>query len=465
MKYISFFLLIFIGFKSIAQTKTMLLGSFPSFRNNSFRIVANQNSLNDYQGTILASGKVSDKGLISVPIPVKFEQAVILFIDRIFLKLWIIPGTSLNINEEVSNGYSFSGVAANHNRFLLQAGIMMSYTVPTVIPSIDFQPVMQKAYLDSIERTRNLLFKEIFASNAAGAVFESYCKAEINSFTCYNMNQYPMLYIFAKKTLKQKDIPSSYYNFWDHFKLADDSCQSDSYNNAVRDFIGYKVSEKLGFDISDMEKYQNENFRLMDSLLKDHPFTLEKQKTEALLFSIRYLDQPDLVNKEIDLFKKRFPKSKALHIIEGEWSKKNAVQSTKPSFQLKDKNGNWVNIQQFKGKVVYIDFWGSWCKPCMEQMSHSTKLQEQFKGKDIVFLFIDFYDTKEKWLSTISNRKLGGIHVKAEKKDETYFNSVFGIGQGFPRYALINKEGVLVTTSAPHPNNDKIGEFLLGFLN
>ena len=55
---------------------------------------------------------------------------------------------------------------------------------------------------------------------------------------------------------------------------------------------------------------------------------------------------------------------------------------------LKDLKGNPVNLGQYKGKTVFINFWATWCRPCLEEMPHIQKAMEILKGKDIIFLFV-----------------------------------------------------------------------------
>lgn len=73
---------------------------------------------------------------------------------------------------------------------------------------------------------------------------------------------------------------------------------------------------------------------------------------------------------------------------------------------------------------------------------------------------INFYDTDEKWTNAIKKYHIEGVHLKAEKSDEAYFNDLFEIGQGFPRYALIDKEGKLVTISAPQPQDVSVYDLI-----
>ena len=54
--------------------------------------------------------------------------------------------------------------------------------------------------------------------------------------------------------------------------------------------------------------------------------------------------------------------------------------------QLTDLNGKFINLNQHKGKIVFINFWATWCKPCLEEMPSIQKVQKIFKDDNIVFL-------------------------------------------------------------------------------
>jgi thiol-disulfide isomerase/thioredoxin len=65
--------------------------------------------------------------------------------------------------------------------------------------------------------------------------------------------------------------------------------------------------------------------------------------------------------------------------------------------QFKDTKGNVVDLGGLKGKVVFVNFWATWCPPCIAEMPAVNKLYEQFKDhKDVVFLLVDADGTLEK---------------------------------------------------------------------
>lgn len=80
---------------------------------------------------------------------------------------------------------------------------------------------------------------------------------------------------------------------------------------------------------------------------------------------------------------------------------------------LKDIYGKSTNLEhllnKYKGKVIYVDFWASWCVPCREEMIPSAKLREQYKGKDIIFLYLAYNDTENSWKKAIKKEGLHGI--------------------------------------------------------
>jgi peroxiredoxin len=57
-----------------------------------------------------------------------------------------------------------------------------------------------------------------------------------------------------------------------------------------------------------------------------------------------------------------------------------------PAFSLKDSEGNTVRLSDFKGKVVLLDFWATWCPPCRASMPAVQRVHEKFKDKDVVVI-------------------------------------------------------------------------------
>lgn len=62
--------------------------------------------------------------------------------------------------------------------------------------------------------------------------------------------------------------------------------------------------------------------------------------------------------------------------------------SRSPNMALQDLEGNRVELESLRGKVIFLNFWATWCSPCKEEMSSMEALYQQFKGRGFVFLAI-----------------------------------------------------------------------------
>jgi len=61
---------------------------------------------------------------------------------------------------------------------------------------------------------------------------------------------------------------------------------------------------------------------------------------------------------------------------------------TAPSFTLQDLKGNHISLSDFQGKVVVLDFWATWCPPCVKEIPHFIELYEQYKDRGFAMVGI-----------------------------------------------------------------------------
>jgi thiol-disulfide isomerase/thioredoxin len=130
---------------------------------------------------------------------------------------------------------------------------------------------------------------------------------------------------------------------------------------------------------------------------------------------------------------------------------------------LLNAEGKEVYIDQFKGKVVYIDFWASWCGPCRGQFPFSKKLHASMSKKElekIVFLYISIDDNEEHWKKAIEQNALEGIHGLSKGGWSSEVCKFFNISS-IPRYMILNKSGKIVEQDAKRPSDESLREDLL----
>ena len=65
------------------------------------------------------------------------------------------------------------------------------------------------------------------------------------------------------------------------------------------------------------------------------------------------------------------------------------------NFALKDLNGNEVHLENYRGKVIFLNFWTTWCPACLVEMPSMEKLYSEFKNKDFIILAVDMQEDPE----------------------------------------------------------------------
>lgn len=131
-------------------------------------------------------------------------------------------------------------------------------------------------------------------------------------------------------------------------------------------------------------------------------------------------------------------------------------------FTLEDINGKKVSLSDFKDKVVLIDFWASWCGPCLKEVPHMKELMKEYKGKDIVFIFISVDKSKDDWLKKVAQKKLEGIQLFNKGWDGVAMEyNVTGV----PRFVLIKKGNILHSVKAPRPSSPRLRKEIDKLLN
>jgi thiol-disulfide isomerase/thioredoxin len=130
-------------------------------------------------------------------------------------------------------------------------------------------------------------------------------------------------------------------------------------------------------------------------------------------------------------------------------------------FTLPDSVGHMVSMKDFKGKVVFIDVWATWCGPCKEQIPFLKEIEEEYKdSKDIVFVGIslDRLSDRQKWINMVKKENLQGVQLLDDMGKA--FGKKYQIG-AIPRFLLVSKDGKWIEVRCPRPEDkDSLRRYL-----
>jgi len=177
-----------------------------------------------------------------------------------------------------------------------------------------------------------------------------------------------------------------------------------------------------------------------------------------------------LPEKYFDLFialdknlMKKFPTSRDVLMFHDLVSKSMALAEGQeaPEINLPDVNGNDLALSSLRGKVVLIDFWASWCKPCRKEMPNVVKAYAKFKDKGFEIYGVSLDQTKEAWLEAIKEDGITWPQVSDLKYWECEAARLYNV-QGIPFTVLIDKEGKIIAKNLRGEDLEKAIEKTLG---
>ncbi len=125
-----------------------------------------------------------------------------------------------------------------------------------------------------------------------------------------------------------------------------------------------------------------------------------------------------------------------------------------PEFTLQDLDGQPVSLSQFKGQVVLLDFWASWCGPCIENLPDLRKIKERTEGQPVVFLNLSLDDNEAAWRKAVDKHEIKGVHVRAAGLGSDVARS-YNI-DALPSYYLVDSQGLIVERLRILRNTDEI---------
>ncbi len=125
-----------------------------------------------------------------------------------------------------------------------------------------------------------------------------------------------------------------------------------------------------------------------------------------------------------------------------------------PEFTLHDLDGQPVSLSQFKGQVILLDFWASWCGPCIVDLPDLRKIKEKTAALLVVVLNLSLDEDEAAWREAITKHGIEGVHVRADGFGSEVAKS-YQVN-ALPSYYLVDSQGLIVERLRRMSDTDEI---------
>ena len=170
-------------------------------------------------------------------------------------------------------------------------------------------------------------------------------------------------------------------------------------------------------------------------------------------YLLPYCDLPEL-NKLFETFPDELSSSNYYQLIE---DRIQILESTKmgseaPNFTQESIEGKQIELADYKGKYVLVDFWASWCGPCRKENPNIVKAYNKYHNSGFEVLGISLDDDRTNWQRAIDKDKLTWTHVSDLKGWRNEVAMLYGVNS-IPHSILVDPDGIIM-------GNNLIGEEL-----
>ncbi len=136
----------------------------------------------------------------------------------------------------------------------------------------------------------------------------------------------------------------------------------------------------------------------------------------------------------------------------------NGVQA--PAFAFVKFTGERITSEELKGKVVMLDFWATWCPPCVEEMPMLVKVAQEYKSKGVVFIAVNRDDPEdaEEDVTAFINHKVPGLRPFAAYGDAVS-GAVFKV-RALPTIYIVDPSGKIIASQTGQVSERRVRAWL-----
>jgi len=285
------------------------------------------------------------------------------------------------------------------------------------------------------------------------------------------------------KSNKPMNIPSSFHKTLKKLPLDNEEIIiCTEYNRYLNEyfraytFLTSPLCDKLdesNWKFCKSEFFESEFRKLLKTIEMEYQgITKEVLISHEFFGLLDYYDRQDVFENLYPEYKNKMRES-LINTLDEKYSdykfKENALTNDKNirknGKELVNINSNVIEeiIENNKGKVIYIDFWATWCGPCLTELPNSKKLRNELIDQNVEFVYLCVGSKQNDWEEKLLQYNLDGSHYLLTNSQYDILSQKFQIS-GIPHYVLIDKNGI-VSKNGSHLRPNIVKEDIVELMN
>lgn len=223
----------------------------------------------------------------------------------------------------------------------------------------------------------------------------------------------------------------------------------DDFNNT--DYLQLEVFQSLLYSLKKEDFRNNHELPELNKNLQEYIMTRELVKT------LKYDGYSNELGEKLAADSQKIADKNYVAVLKNLKKEYENLTKGNPASDLTftKLDGNTVKLSDYKGKVIVLDLWATWCGPCMKEKPFFEALEEKFHGNENVELISLSIDTEKVWQNYFKKNEIKGNQLQINRSELTNYKV-----NGIPRFFVIDKNFNIVDVFAPLPSSGDLEKLI-----